>query len=124
MKSIYSNFREVLMWLGDGVPISGQLNTKANVYENGNHNLIIEEGHYKLVGYYAFQPPSFSHLVLAGRKGYEIHDAFIVILLLGREIIYGEQPCFHLENNGLTPPVIFRFRNAFKILGKIVALPY
>jgi len=112
MKSVYSNCREVMMWLGDGVPILDQSNTKAYVYENANDNLTIEEGRYKLVEYYASQLSSFSYPALAGRKGYEIHDAFIIILLLGRDIHLQEQPYFQLENSGLTSLAALRFRNA------------
>jgi hypothetical protein len=107
MKSIYSNCREVVMWLGN--EISEQY--------KGNDNPTIEDGPDKLVEYFVAQPKSSKHSDMAGKAGYEVYDAFIIILLLDTNKHFREQPCFHLINGGgmngdETPAVVRRFRNA------------
>ncbi|KIM94387.1 hypothetical protein OIDMADRAFT_136327 [Oidiodendron maius Zn] len=82
MKSIYSKCKEVIMWLGDGIP------------GRPNDSLTIDEGSYKLIDYFAIQPPIF-HLITGGGM-----------------------------NGGETPAVVRRFRKGWRILGQIVDLPY
>lgn len=117
MKGIYSKCREVIMWLGDGIP------------KLPNDNLTIKEGSNKLTDYYAAQPVSFRDPNMTGRAGYEVYDAFIILLFLGKNLHFQQQPIFHLITGGgingdETPAAVLRFRKAWKVLGQIMALPY
>ena len=117
MKSIYSKCREVIMWLGDGIP------------GRPNDSLTIDEGSCRLIDYFPEQPVSFRNPRMAGLAGYEVYDAFIILLYLGKNLHLKQQPIFHLITGGgmngdETPAVVRRFRKGWKILGQIMDLPY